>query len=177
MQNARKVRFVFLALALGAPCIGAGCTKRKAAPVEAPTDAAPFERPADHLGAHELVPNEDVLLGMPLPKGFRKVDDGDHEAAAQGEATLEELRRHVLEHTMNAVARPEEGALAWSDAEIPGRGSTRFSIRVTHDGRREATLVVREEPAPAAVDGGSGAVLRAMGLDGRGYPTDYEQLR
>jgi hypothetical protein len=154
----------------------AGCRRT---PQGAPggADGEAFERPADRLGKDELVPQRLDALGMPLPAGFVKVDAQPGEEAAQGEATLEAMRRHVLEHTVNGVAKPEPGALVWWDVEIPGRGATRFEVRVTDDGRGRVTLVVREQAPRAAIDGGSGEVLRALGLDDRGYPTGYDKLR
>jgi hypothetical protein len=153
-----------------------GCGKRREG-VEPARDAAAFERPSDHLGRDELVPKREDVLGLPLPQGFVKVEVQPGEEAAQGEATVEAVRRHVLEHTMNGVAKPEPGALVWWDAEIPGRGAARFEVRVLDDGRGTITIVVREQGARAAMDGGSGEVLRALGLDDRGYPRDYDKLR
>jgi hypothetical protein len=165
------------ALALvGSVAMLGGCARTKAAP-EAVRDAGEFDRPADHLGKDELVPKREDCLGLPLPAGFVKVHVEPGEEVAQGEATLEALRRHVLEHSMNGVAKPEGAALVWWDAEIPGRGAARFTIRVTDDGQGRATMTVHEQAPRAAIDGGSGAVLRALGLDERGYPTDESDRR
>jgi len=154
----------------------AGC-KAKVEASRPGVDGGAFDHPADHLGKDELVPQRETLLGIPLPAGFVKVDAQVGEEAAQGEATLEAVRRHVLEHTVNGVARPEEGALVWWDAEIPGRGAARFEVRAASDGRGRVTLLVREQAARAPIDGGSGEVLRALGLDDRGYPVGFDKLR
>jgi hypothetical protein len=165
---------------LGAAVVIVACTvgcKRRVATEGAVADAGAFDRPADHLGKDELVPKKEDLLGLPLPQGFTKVDAQPDEETGQGEATLEAMRRHVLEHTMNGLSKPEDGVLVWSGAEIPGQGATRFEVRVSHDGRSQATIVVRREPPRVVVDGGSREVMRAIGLDERGYPTNYNQLR
>lgn len=152
--------------------------KRAPAPTLAATDAgARFDRPADHLGKDELVPAQETMLGMPMPRDFRVVDQRAGEITAKGEATLEELRRHVLEHTSNAVAKPEGDVLVWWDAEIPGRGATRFTVRAWRSGGGAGYLLVREQAPLVVIDGGTGEVLRALGLDDKGYPTDYDRLR
>jgi hypothetical protein len=156
--------------------VAAGCGRAKK-PTEALPDAAAFDRPSDHLGKDELVPKREDCLGLPLPAGFVKVHVQPGEEVAQGEATLEAMRRHVLEHSMNGVAKPEPGALVWWDAEIPGRGAARFAIRASDDGQGRVTLTVRAQEPRAAIDGGSGEVLRALGLDDRGYPTDEGDRR
>jgi hypothetical protein len=171
-------RVLAAAVACGCACVLAlgGCKARRGE-IARGGDGGVFERPADHLAKDELVPQRETLLGMPLPVGFVKVDAQPGEEAAQGEATLEAMRRHVLEHSMNGVARPEPGALVWWDAEIPGRGALRFEVRVSEDGRGRVTIVVREQAPRAAIDGGSGEVLRALGLDDRGYPVGFDKLR
>ena len=159
----------------------AGCKKKEPAPSSAAVDAGVFYKPVDHLGASEIVGSRETIQGLPVPKGFALGDLAVDEGLATGRASFEEMRRYVLENTMNCLARPEARELVWWDCEIPGRGATRFHIRVSRnsadDESKEVTLMVREQTPRAAFDGGSGEVLKAMGLDPRGYPTDYERLR
>jgi len=155
----------------------AGCKHRVEPTTAATGDAGVLGKPADHLGANELVTAKGDLLGLPVPRGFTVVDESADERAAVGEATFDELRRHVLEHTMNCVARPEADTLVWWDCEMPGQGSKKFQIRVAPLEGARLLLAVRGQVPPVAVDGGSGEVLKNLGLDGNGYPVDYDKLR
>jgi hypothetical protein len=164
-------------LAVAALTIVAGCKHRSSPSLGAVGDGGVERKPADHLGANELVTTKGDLLGLPLPRGFTVVDDLLSDRTAVGEATADELRAHVLEHTMNCVARPEPDTLVWWDCEMPGQGSKKFQIRVaTIEGARKL-LAVRVQVPTAVVDGGSGEVLKRLGLDGNGYPVGYDELR
>jgi hypothetical protein len=145
----------------------AGCKRAPSAPPEK-RDAGTFDHPPDRLGANELVPKQETMLGFDLPRGFEVVDAAPEEATAQGSATLEEIRRHVAEHSLNGVLRERDGALEWWGAEIPGLGSKRFHLRAARDVHGDVTLTVRAEVPRPVVDGGAKEILRALGFDESG---------
>ena len=167
----RTAAFV-IALALGGL---AGC--KRAQPTVSQPDAAAFDHPRDRLGVNELVPKNETMLGFDLPRGFTVVDTSPEEATAQGAATLDEIRRHVAEHSMNGVLREKDGALEWWGAEIPGLGSKRFHFRAARDVRGDVTFTVRAEAPRVEIDGGPAAVLRALGFDANGQHHNDEDNR
>ncbi len=166
----------FLALGILFACVG--CRQRSEG-TPSTADAAVHAKPIDHLGQDELVPAPATatLLGMAMPRDYRVIDDQPGEATAKGEAPLAALRRHVAEHTSNGVLTPGDDALAWMGVEIPGHGARKFIVRAWRSRNGETYLSVREEAPREAIDGGSGEVLKALGLDQRGYPTDCDSLR
>ncbi len=117
------------------------------------------------------------MLGFVLPRGFSVVDTAPEEATAQGPATLDELRRHVAEHSVNGVLRERDGALEWWGAEIPGLGAKRFHFRAARDVHGDVSLTVRAEAPRAEVDGGAKAILRSLGFDesGRHHNADDDR--
>lgn len=150
---------------------------KRTEPVASKPDAAVFDRPADRLGRDELVPKNETMLGFELPRGFAVVDTAPAEATAQGAATLEEIRRHVAEHSVNGVLRERDGALEWWDAEIPGLGAKRFHFRAARDVHGDVTFTVRAEVPRPEVDGGARAVLRALGFDEGGQHHSDDDTR
>lgn len=154
----------------------AGCKPREHV-VPATRDAEVFDKPVDHLGKNELVGAEAKLFGLPLPRGFAVVETQPNEGTATGRATVEEMRRHVLEHTISCVLYPEPQSLVWWHCEIPGQGAKHFNLRVTGIPEGSIRFTVSEQMPLVKIDGGSGEVLKYLGLDERGYPTGYDKLR